>query len=176
MVLCLLDPPALLHLHAATGAGMPTVAQRFTTMSAVHHVAHHWHHLSQRLPHHIRKTRRWCSRTNAHAHRSGDLLLRDITHTKQELLEVLRSQISHINDAATFLHHWVPCQYTEWNCQLHYPDGTGPDIDWPHGDRLDRLNDKIHAMATWIFPPIGRQIPRTCLRSSAPLMATSRTF
>ena len=170
MVLCLLDPPALLHLHAATGAGMPTVAQRVTTMRAVHHVAHHWHHLSQRLPHHIRKTRRWCSRTNAHAHRSGDLLLRDITHTKQELLEVLRSQISHINDAAAFLHHWVPCQYTEWNCQLHYPDGTGPDIDWPHGDRLDRLNDKIHEALSLgyqgylDFPPHRKTDPKNMFK------------
>ncbi len=141
MVLCLLDPPALVHLHAATNAGMPTVAQRVITMRAVHHCAHHWLHLSQRLSQHIKKTQRWCSRS---AHRSGDLLLRDNPHTKHELIEVLRSQISHINDAAAFLYHWVPCQYTSWSFQLHYPDGIGPDIEFEHGERLDRLNDKIH--------------------------------
>jgi len=47
-VLCLLDPPTLVHLHAATGAGMPAVAQQIKTMRAVHHCAHHWLHLSER--------------------------------------------------------------------------------------------------------------------------------
>ena len=55
MVLCLLDPSALVHFHAATGAGMPAIAQRVITMRAVHHCAHHWLHLSQRLSQHIKR-------------------------------------------------------------------------------------------------------------------------
>ncbi len=35
-VLCLLSPPALVHLHAATGASMPAVAQRIKTMRVVY--------------------------------------------------------------------------------------------------------------------------------------------
>ena len=138
MVLCLLDPPALLHLHAATGAGIEAVAERVTTMKAVHRCAHHWLHLSQRLLHHIGKTVRLC--------RPWD------PPTKHELIEELRFQISHINDVAAFLYHWVPCQYLDWGYQLHYPDDVGPDIEFEGGERLDRLNNKMREALSLGYP------------------------
>ncbi len=54
------------------------------------------------------------------------------------------SEISHINDVAAFLYHWVPCQYLGWGYELHYRDNVGPDIELDRGERLDRLNNKIH--------------------------------
>jgi len=139
-VLCLLDPPALVHLHAATGAGMPAIAQQIVTMRAVHHCAHHWLHLSQRLAQPSKKSRR-----RRRAHRRGQMQQQVNPYTKHELIEVLRSQISHINDVAAFVYHWVPCQYLGWSCQS-YPVGTGVscDIEPEHWERLDRLNKKMH--------------------------------
>ena len=120
-------------------------------MKAVHHGAHHWLHLSQRLSQHIEKTVRWC--------RPWD------PHTKHELLEVLRSQISHINDAAAFLYHWVPCQYLGWGYQLHYPDDVGPDIEFERAERLDRLNNKMHEALSlgysgYLYFSNGRKDPK----------------
>ena len=138
-VLCLLDPPALLHLHAATGAGMAAVAQRVITMRAVHKCAHHWFHLSQRLAQ---------PRKKRHNHEKRRYALPQVQrvnpYTKHELIEELRSQISHINDVAAFVHHWVPCQCLAWRCQLYHPIGPKRDIKPEHEECLDSLNKKVH--------------------------------
>ena len=136
-VLCLLDPPALVHLHAATGAGMPAIAQRINTMRAVHHCAHHWLHLSQRVATPRKKSQR--SRRRHHAH-----CTKVNPYTKHKLVEELRSQISHINDVAAFLYYWTPCQYLAWTFQTYYPVSPGCDIEAKHWQRLDSLNKKIH--------------------------------
>jgi hypothetical protein len=129
-VLCLLDPPALVHLHAATGAGMPAVAQRINIMKAVHHCAHHWLCLTERvaLPH------KKCQRSHRCRH----------PYTKHKLIEELRSQISHINDLAALLYHWIPCHCLAWTYQVYHPIGPGRDIAHEHEERMDSLNKKIY--------------------------------
>ena len=141
-VLCLLDPPMLVHLHAATGAGMPAVAQQIKTMRAVHHCAHHWLHLSEREATSSKKSQR--SRRRCHAHRRGQVQRQVSPYTKHELVEVLRSQISHINDVAAFVYHWIPCQNLAWSHQMCIPIGAGHDIEPEHWERMDSLNKKIH--------------------------------
>ncbi|DBA70690.1 TPA: hypothetical protein ACH3X2_012066 [Trebouxia sp. C0005] len=138
-VLCLLDPPALVHLHTATGAGKPAVAQRINIMRAVHHCAHHWLHLTDRVatPQQYRRRRR--------AHRRGQVQ-QDELLTKFELLEELRFQISHINDVAAFVYYWAPCRYLEWTFQAYCPIGEKAEhgIQHEHSKRMDKLNNKIH--------------------------------
>ncbi len=141
-VLCLLDPPVLVHLHAATGAGMPAIAQRIITMRAVHHCAHHWLHLSQRLAQHSKQSQH--SRRRRHPNRRGQMQQQVIPYPKHELIEGLRSQISHINDVAAFIYHWAPYRYFGWSRQMYSPIGTERDIESEHWERLDSLNKMIH--------------------------------
>ncbi len=145
-VLCLLDPSALIHLHAATGAGMPAIAQRVTTMRAVHHCAHHWLHLTERVAMPRKKSQR--SHRRRHAHRRGLVQQEVIPCTKHKLIEELRSQISHINDVAALVYHWIPCRYLAWRFHTCYPRSTilgpGRHIESEHWERMDNLNKKIH--------------------------------
>ena len=137
-VLCLLSPPALVHLHAATGAGMPAIAQRIKTMRAVHSCAHHWLHLSERVALPSGESQRSCRRRRVHRPVQQEV----DSCTKHDLIEVLRSQISHINDVAAFVYHWVPCSYSGWSSQMHSPARAGYDTKlWEH---MDHLNKKIH--------------------------------
>ncbi len=62
--------------------------------------------------------------------------------SKHHLIEVLRCQISHINDVAAFVYHWVPCSHSGWICQMDSPARAGYDTElW---ERMDHLNKKIH--------------------------------
>ncbi len=133
-VLCLLDPPALVHLQAATGAGMPAVAQRVTTMRVVYHCAHHWLHLTERVALPRKKSQR-------RRHHRG---LEDTPHSKHELVEELRFQISHINDVAALVYHWFSCNCLAWTYQTFYPIGPGREIEPEHQKRMNSLNKKIH--------------------------------
>ena len=149
-VLCLLDPPALVHLHAATGAGMPATAQRIETMravriktmKAVHHCAHHWLCLTERVALPRKKSQR--SRRRRHAHRRGKVQQQFNPYTKHELVEELRSQISHINDVAAFLYHWIPCRYLDWSLAMGFPLGGNMYIEPEHSERMDSLYKRIH--------------------------------
>ena len=141
-VLCLLEPPALLQLHAATGAGMPAITQQVKAMRVVHFCAHHWLHLSKRAATLSQKAR-W-SRRCRNAHPRGQVQQQVNPCTKHDLVEVLRSQISHINDVAAFLYHWIPCRNLAWSYQMCYPSGAGDDIEREHWERMYSLYKKIH--------------------------------
>lgn len=103
-------------------------------MRVVHHCAHHWLHLTERvaLPHKKSQRRR---------HHRG---LEDIPYTKLELVEELRFQISHINDVAAFVYHWFSCNCLAWTYQTYYPIGPGCEIEPEHQKRMNSLNKKIH--------------------------------
>ncbi len=141
-VLCLLGPPALVHLHAATGAGMLAIAQRIKTMRAVHHCAHHWLHLSERVVTSSKESQQSCRRR--HERRRVSVQQQVNPYMKHELVEALRSQISHINDVAAFLYHWTPCKNVVWKYQMRYPTGAGRRTEPEHWKRMDSLNKKIH--------------------------------
>ena len=136
-VLCLLSPPALVHLHATTGAGMPAIAQRVKPMKVVHFCALHWLHLSERVALPSGESQRCCRPCHAHCQDQQQV----DSCTKHDLIEVLRSQISHINDVAAFVHDWVPCQNLRWIGQLNSPTGAGyPELC----EHMDHLNKMIH--------------------------------
>ena len=140
-VLCLLGPPALVHLHAATGAGMPAIAQRIKTMRTVHHCAHHWLHLSERVVTSSEESQQSCRRR--HERHRVSVQQQVNPYMKHKLVEALPSQISHINDVAAFLYHWAPCQNVVWKYQMCYPtDGRRTEPE--HSKRMDSLNKKLH--------------------------------
>ncbi|DBA67578.1 TPA: hypothetical protein ACH3X2_001847 [Trebouxia sp. C0005] len=180
-VLCLLAPPVLVHLHAATGAGTPAIAQRIITMRAVHHCAHHWLsgggrelHLSQRLAQHSKESKH-SRRCRCEPHHRGQMQHKINPYTKHELIKVLGSQIRHINDVAAFIYHWVPFQYLGWKCQIYDPIGTERDIESKHWVRLDSLNKKIHEALSLGYHGYldffgDREDPRNKVKETAPLI------
>ncbi|KAL0032510.1 hypothetical protein WJX77_004609 [Trebouxia sp. C0004] len=69
--------------------GMPAIAQRSKTMRAVHHCAHHWLHLSDRVVTRSKESRQSCRRRHLHRRVSVQQVN---PYMKHELLEALRSQ------------------------------------------------------------------------------------
>ncbi len=74
----------------------------------------------------------------------GQVQQEDNSCTKHKLIEELHSQISHINDVAALLYHWIPCHCLSWTIQVYHPIGPGRDIAHEHQERMDSLNKKIH--------------------------------
>ena len=136
-----LDLKALVHLHVATGASMPAVKQQVFIMKVVHCCAYHWLRLSQRLipPSRLRQL-------SDHKRQRQEQMPKEMQMTsspcsKDQLLETLRSQISHINDAAALVHHWYSCQYLSWACAKGLAGICH--LVSPNLDRMEGLNEQI---------------------------------
>ncbi|DBA73978.1 TPA: hypothetical protein ACH3X1_010805 [Trebouxia sp. C0004] len=125
---------------------MPAIAQRSKTMRAVHHCAHHWLHLSDRVVTRSKESRQSCRRRHLHRRVSVQQVN---PYMKHELLEALRSQVSHINDVAAFVYHWVPRQ--NWRYPIRIPTGTGNLTEPEPWKRMDSLNKKIHEALSLVY-------------------------
>ena len=137
-----LGPTDLVHLHVATGTAMPAIQQQVNIMRVVRRCAHHWLRLSQRvLPpskQGLRSQISWAKRPSP----QRQIQRLSVPCSKHQLLEDLRSQISHVNDVAALVYHWSSCQLLTWGCQKDHPgiDQIG-DLDL---ERLEALNAQIH--------------------------------
>ncbi|KAL0032509.1 hypothetical protein WJX77_004609 [Trebouxia sp. C0004] len=86
---CQMHSSVNLYTGFGCNPGMPAIAQRSKTMRAVHHCAHHWLHLSDRVVTRSKESRQSCRRRHLHRRVSVQQVN---PYMKHELLEALRSQ------------------------------------------------------------------------------------
>ena len=154
-VLSFLTPGALVSLHAATGTDMPLVRQRLLSMRC----GRHWLELSRRMPPPSSIVALEAAATAVASGEEGDGIDTDdsdretdagryrlaskrkqvLPCSKHDLLQILCSQIQHINDVAAFVYHWSACNADNWLRQLQAVGLSQSAFYLTHRDRMPEL-------------------------------------